>query len=71
MSENEKEATAPLQKHEKDEPATQPQTKQQMVKREDVIYKLRDINGQMVDSWKVIFGSNEKFEVRIVSEIIF
>ena len=62
MSENEKEATASLQKHQKDESVTQAQTKE-MVKREDVIYKLRDINGQMVDSWKVIFGSNEKFEV--------
>ena len=68
MSEKEKEATASLQKHEKDESATRAQPKQ-MVKREDVVYKLRDINGQMVDSWKVIFGSNEKFEVRIVSEI--
>ena len=62
MSENEKEATASIQKHEKEESANQEQT-EQMVKREDVIYKLRDINGRMVDSWKEIFGSNEKFEV--------
>ena len=69
MSENEKETTVSVQKDEstiqaqtKQESASQAQTKQ-IIKREDVIYKLRDINGQMVDSWKVIFGSNEKFEV--------
>ena len=59
MSDKKKEATASAQK---DESATQAQTKQ-MVKREDVIYKLRDINGKMVDSWKEIFGSNENFKV--------
>ena len=45
--------------HEKVETATP------TVRREDVVYKLRDINNKMVDSWKEIFGANEKFEVRL------
>ena len=39
------------------------------VKREDVIYKLRDINANMVDAWKEIFGSNEKFEVLYLPDL--
>ena len=66
MSDDTKEIAASAKKESEEKDAsdkTAPATAATKVKREDVIYKLRDINANMVDAWKEVFGSSEKFQV--------